>query len=130
MAAESIGATLVYEVNVDVHPDRASDYEAFIRPHVRDMYVALQGITQVTVAKRDMPCADNGWTGYTVTYHVRRREDLDDYLTHRAPALRQPMVLQFGDQARASRRVMAVVSLQESQPPVNSVLGECTSGAA
>ena len=98
---------VVYEVNIDVEPSIGDKYLSWLRLHVEEMKTQLHGIQRVSVCLRD--AAADGWIGYTVSYTVESREQVEDYLTNRAAAMRQQGLDAFGTSFRATRRIMNVV---------------------
>lgn len=122
---------IVYEVNIDVHAEIASDYAEWLVGHVERMRTVLHGMLRADICRRcePVPCpsdfeddvAEDGgegeskpapWVGFTVSYLVASREDLDDYLARRAVLMRQEAVERFGTKHfRANRRIMDVVAI-------------------
>jgi hypothetical protein len=99
---------IIYEVNIDVEPTMADKYVAWLRAHIGEMRTELRGIQRVVMAARDP--AEDGWACFTVTYILAAKEDLDDYIAHRAGGMRQKAVEAFGASSfRASRRIMNVL---------------------
>ena len=98
---------IIYEVNIDVEQDRFDEYLAWLLPHTEAMRAQIQGLTQIICTRRE--CEEKGWSGLTVLYFVDTKEALDEYLTHRAAAMRQDAVTRFGSSMRATRRFLHVL---------------------
>lgn len=122
MAASGV----LYEVNIDLHPDIAEAYKEWLRDHAGRMFGLIEGLRAADLYMRPdpVPCpadydeddgGDGGegmdkprpWVGITATYRVGTQAALDDYLTHRASAMRAEAVERFGTKKfRASRRIL------------------------
>jgi len=92
----------IYEVNVDVSPGIADDYVAWLGAHVR----AIQRIDGFLGADLYQVESDEEWRSYCVQYRVVDKNALAAYLNTDAPRLRAEGIARFGDNFRASRRVM------------------------
>lgn len=116
---------VIYEVNIDVHPSIASEYQAWLVGHVGRMRQMLFGLERADISSRGAsvpPPADweetndDGgegetkpapWVGFTVSYLVESQMHLDDYIQNRSSIMRQEAIDQFGTKLfRATRRVM------------------------
>jgi hypothetical protein len=97
---------VIYEVNVEVDEAIADAYRAWLRDHMIEM-VALPGFLDVTSYDVLEPNARDGCVAICVHYRLRDRAALDAYLRDHAPRMRADGVARFGDQFRATRRVLA-----------------------
>lgn len=106
---------VVYEVNIDVDPSISGKYVSWLKHHIELMRSQIEGLTEVTLCQR-APQVDGGkdnWLGFTVSYYISTRAALEDYLEHRAAAMRQDALDTFGQgKFVASRRIMNVLSLE------------------
>jgi len=102
---------IVYEVNVDVAPDIAEDYGAWLHAHIAEI-LALPGFTGATRYRREDPASESDAAGpmlrWTIHYRLRDRAALSDYLREHAPRLRAEGVARFGQRFTATRRVLEV----------------------
>jgi len=102
---------IVYEVNVDVAPDIAEDYGAWLHAHIAEI-LALPGFTGATRYRRDDPARESDAAAptlrWTIHYRLRDRVALDDYLREHASRLRAEGLARFGNQFTATRRVLEV----------------------
>ncbi|MDQ2070849.1 DUF4286 family protein [Natronospira bacteriovora] len=112
---------VIYEVTLEVAPRRIEDFDAWLPGHVREL-LAQPGFFAARI-QRDREKAADGWHRRVVSYRLRNREALDDYLAGPAEALRADGVERFGKQMRASRRVLTVKAHL-------SDLGECENCAS
>lgn len=94
---------ILYEVNVAVAADAATDYALWLQDHIRQI-VTLDGFEGATWWEQEPEAT--GHCQWTVQYHLRDRAALEQYLTQHAPALRQEGLDRFGGQFTAERRVM------------------------
>jgi hypothetical protein len=98
---------VVYEVGVEVAPEKAAEFDAWLPAHV-DQIVALPGFLQADVYTRD-PVAEgdrHGWLRRTIQYRLREPADLDSYLAVHAPLMRQAAIERFGDRVFFDRRAL------------------------
>lgn len=96
---------VIYEVNLDVSPDVADDYVAWLRGHVKE----IRKIPGVLGA--DLFAVDGGddWRRLSVRYRIVDNAALQNYLERHAPRLQSEGTERFGDKFRASRRVLTHV---------------------
>ncbi len=116
---------IIYEVNIDVHPEIAEAYKEWLRHHARGMFNLIDGLVSADLCVRDVavPCPadyedageDGGegaskpadWVGITATYRIQTRAALDDYIANRSAPMRAEAIERFGTKRfRASRRIM------------------------
>ena len=94
---------LVYEVTLDIQADQATEFDAWLKEHVREM-LALPGFHDARILKPDG--AEPGNERRVVQYTLGSRTELDQYLAEHAPRMREVGVKRFGDKMKASRRVL------------------------
>lgn len=95
---------LIYEVNVEVREDRATEYRAWLEEHIPAV-VRAGGFTKATLFEPREP-ASPGYRALTTHYEIETDEALDRYIREHAPALRNDATKRFGDSFRATRRVL------------------------
>lgn len=108
-------SAVVYEVNIDVDPTIADAYLAWLQHHIEEMHTQIEGLASVTLCRRpkQIDGAGEDWVGFTSSYTIITRAALDDYIQHRAAAMRQDGYAKFGEgKFVASRRIMDVVPLK------------------
>jgi len=98
---------IIYEVTTDVKPRIAAEYAVWLEQHIKEM-LEFDGFLAVQWGELlDNPNAAE-WITYQVQYKVESQAALDHYLIHHAAKMRQPAVDLFGDQFRASRRILEI----------------------
>ncbi|MET0892664.1 MAG: DUF4286 family protein [Pseudoxanthomonas sp.] len=96
--------SVIYEVNLSVQNEIATEYRQWLGGHVREM-LALPGFIGARILEI---VGDAGTTEATfcTQYELVDQSALDDYLRVHAGRMRADGVSRFGDRFRASRRVM------------------------
>lgn len=129
-STSAVPPSVIYEVNVDVHPSIAAEYREWLVGHVSRMRQVLHGMQRADICQRIdavpppsdwVEGSDDGgegeskpapWVGFTVSYLVESAAHLEDYVANRSAVMRQEAIDRFGTKHfRATRRVMEVVSL-------------------
>jgi quinol monooxygenase YgiN len=100
-------ASVIYEVNLDVEPGIARDFESWLQEHVQGM-LALQGFrsARIFTVQDEAAGVDDAPHRFTVHYLLENQAALDRYLAEDAPRMRQEGLERFGHHFIASRRVM------------------------
>ncbi|HEX4299480.1 MAG TPA: DUF4286 family protein [Gammaproteobacteria bacterium] len=93
---------LVYEVTLDIDAGAATEFDAWLKEHVREM-LALPGFHDARILKPEG--AEPGSERRVVQYTLGSRAELDHYVAEHAPRMREDGVRRFGDKMKASRRV-------------------------
>jgi len=101
--------SVVYEVNVEVDPERHAAYRAWLVDHIAEI-LALPGFTGAQVFEVREPAPSDGWIGLSVQYALRDQASLEAYLRDHAPRLRADGLARFGDRFRAHRRIMRALT--------------------
>jgi hypothetical protein len=99
-------SAVVYEVNLEVAAGAIDAYRAWLAEHVAEI-VALPGFTGATTWDVADPPAPEGTVRLCVQYRLDGMPSLEAYLRDHAPRLRAEGIARFGDQVRATRRVLA-----------------------
>ena len=107
---------VIYEVQIDVVESRADEYWAWLKAHSEEMRAQLHGIEDIAMSCRgavaapaDAAAPAAAWRGFTVRYKVASREQVDDYIVNRAPAMRQHAIEKFGvENMRGQRSITDV----------------------
>lgn len=105
-AGADAGWTL-YEVNVELDPATAADFDVWLPDHV-DEVLRLPGFTHADILIRE-PAADGprqGWLRRTIQYRVTDQRHLDSYVRDHAERLRADALKRFGVRAQFERRVL------------------------
>lgn len=97
-----MSSPLVYEVTLDIDAGAATEFDAWLKDHVREM-LALPGFHDARILKPESPEA--GSERRVVQYTLGSRAELDHYIAEHAPRMREDGVKRFGDKMKASRRV-------------------------
>lgn len=102
----------IYEVNLTVDADVASEFSAWLREHIRKM-LTLDGFEAAAwYARSDdgnaLPDSDEptGPRQWTVHYQVESRKHLRTYLDTDAEPMRQDALDRFEDRFSADRRIL------------------------
>ena len=98
---------LIYEVNLSVDADIANEYASWLREHIREMLQG-DGFESAAWYTPDDQAGDQSGDQrhWTVHYHVSDRKHLQDYLEHRAEAMRTSGLERFEGRFQADRRVL------------------------
>ena len=95
----------VYEVNIDLDAAIAAEYRGWLREHVAQI-LALPGFIDAQVFDVAEPTPAAGRVAQRVQYRLRDAAALQDYFDQHAARLRGDGVARFGDNFRATRRVL------------------------
>ncbi|HEY1773169.1 MAG TPA: DUF4286 family protein [Gammaproteobacteria bacterium] len=93
---------LVYEVTLDIQADAATEFEGWLKEHVREM-LALPGFHDARILKPES--TEAGSERWVVQYTLGSRAELDHYIAEHAPRMREDGMKRFGEKMKASRRV-------------------------
>lgn len=118
MPAAQGAIEVVYEVNIEIDPQRADQYDAWLPGHI-DRILKLPGFLGAEGLGRE-PVADGeraGWQRRTVQYRLASQRDLQNYLDQHAARMRAEAVEHFGDRFHAERRVLSQVT--KHSPPAS-----------
>jgi quinol monooxygenase YgiN len=96
---------VIYEVNLEVDPEMAEAYLAWLQPHIRQV-LACEGFQEAELFEIE-PAGTSTRQLFSVRYSVRDRKALDAYLAGPAKALRAEGAQRFGESFAATRRIMA-----------------------
>ncbi|MGS2722342.1 DUF4286 family protein [Porticoccus sp. GXU_MW_L64] len=96
---------LIYEVNLTVSRDIASDYRTWLQTHIEDM-LKNPGFHAAKFYQRDADQAGGDGECWTVHYFVESRAALNEYLDGPAIAMREDGIKRFGGKFSANRRVL------------------------
>ncbi len=97
---------LIYEVSLEVSPDVLTEYDSWLDDHVAEM-LTIPGFLSAEISHIDPPeDPHDHWPLRCVRYRVAGQEVFEDYLVNHAPRMRALGVEKFGDQFRASRRIL------------------------
>ena len=96
--------TVIYEVNLEVDGEIVDEFDAWLGTHVGEM-LELPGFESAQLF-REETTQQTSVAKRSVQYQVRSQADLDEYLDHRAAAMRAQATSEFGDRFAASRRVL------------------------
>lgn len=103
---------LIYEVNLTVDADIATEYSTWLREHIREMlkrdgFEAAAWYTRTdgtdTLPERSAPTGPRHWT---IHYQVGSRDHLQQYLNNAAERMWQKGHDRFGDRFSAERRIL------------------------
>ena len=97
-----MSSPLVYEVTLDIDAGAATEFDGWLKEHVREM-LALPGFHDARILKPEG--APPGTERRVVQYTLGSRAELDHYVAEHAPRMREDGVKRFGDKMKASRRV-------------------------
>ncbi len=93
---------IIYEVNIELHPDICESYKAWLITHVGQM-LTFKGFLEAKILEEQQNPQK-----ITCSYTLNSQESLDDYLNYHAPAMRQEGIDKFGNQFTATRRIFNV----------------------
>ncbi|WP_181444221.1 DUF4286 family protein [Pseudoxanthomonas sp. z9] len=101
--------TIIYEVDLAIDVDIAEAHARWLDAHVREM-LGFAGFLEAEILDRRDPPAESGWVARCVRYRLADHASLDAYLRDHAPRMRAEGIARFGEQVRASRRILAVAA--------------------
>ena len=104
--------TLIYEVNLEIDPHIAEEFDEWLREHVEAM-LDFDGFEAVEILNDEEKTRD-GRIKRCTRYHVRDREALDEYLKDHARGMRAAGVEKFGAQFTAQRRTFEVDTILDA----------------
>lgn len=91
---------IVYEVNLQVEPQIEVAYLSWLKEHIQAILQQPGFIDATLYATINNPGA------FVVQYLVASEQDLENYIHHVAPSMRQDGIDRFGNQFQATRRVL------------------------
>lgn len=95
--------SMIYEVNLEVHPDIARDFADWLPGHV-EAVLELPGFVDAEIASEEGESGDH--PAWSVRYRLIDREALDHYIDEHAESMRAQATERFGDKFSASRRIL------------------------
>ena len=96
---------IIYEVNLTINNEIFDEYYHWLVEHI-GLILKFKGFREAELAKEQMTVNDTTETmKLTVRYSLNSNEDLNDYLTNHAPAMKEDGIKKFGEKFSASRRV-------------------------
>lgn len=102
--AERPQTGVIYEVNLEITPNRVAELDAWLPGHVAEL-LAQPGFLSARILK-DLEPAPDGRARRSIRYRLRDQQALDDYLAGPAERLRADGIRRFGAVMRAHRRVL------------------------
>uniref|UniRef100_UPI0038731EC1 DUF4286 family protein n=1 Tax=Natronospira sp. TaxID=2024970 RepID=UPI0038731EC1 len=105
---ESKGGELIYEVNLEISPRQKAAFDDWLSGHVQAL-LEQPGFLSARILRNDEQAEDR-WARRTVSYRLRDRQALDDYIAGPAEAMRADGLCRFGGSMRASRRTLRLVA--------------------
>ena len=96
---------VIYEVNLDVEQQIASEFRNWLDKHVVDM-LELPGFASANIYECE---SDNDVLKLVVHYHLESRALLEDYFIQHAAKMRADGEQRFGSQFKASRRILSPI---------------------
>lgn len=97
---------VIYEVNLVIKNEIFDDYYHWLIEHIEVM-LQYPGFKEARIQRLVDHQAENHHL--TICYSLASQADLDNYLTHHAPAMREDGIRRFGNQFSATRRVFEVI---------------------
>ncbi|MCB0389648.1 MAG: DUF4286 family protein [Bdellovibrionales bacterium] len=97
---------IIYEVNLKIEPEIASEFVAWLKQHVRDM-LQIPGFKSAEIFQEE---SNEPILQLCVKYHVGSREELEDYFKILAPSMRAQGIEKFGQLFKASRRILYAIA--------------------
>lgn len=95
---------LLYEVNLEVHPDIYPSYCQWLSAHIAEVLTS-PGFIEARLWQ-DQKILQDAWIPLSVHYYLESQSHLDRYLSEAAPQLRADGERRFPAQFRAQRRVL------------------------
>lgn len=95
--------SVIYEVNLEVHPDIAAEFADWLPGHIEEV-LGLPGFIDAEMAREDNE--DKETDNWSVRYHLIDREALENYLDEHAERMRAQGTEKFGGKISAGRRIL------------------------
>lgn len=100
---------ILYEVTLEINADIAARYDAWLTQHVAEM-LTLPGFLDADIWVADDDSTQPKQVVRVVHYYLEDRAALDAYYRHHAARMRDEGITRFGEQFRATRRILRPVS--------------------
>jgi hypothetical protein len=100
-----VSEPVIYEVALEVQPDVAGRFDAWLQAHMREM-LSLDGFLEARLWRAETD-PDSGVERRVVHYTVASRDALEAYFEEHAARMREDGLSRFGDRFTASRRILA-----------------------
>ncbi|MCB0357216.1 MAG: DUF4286 family protein [Bdellovibrionales bacterium] len=103
----STNTHLIYEVNLEIDPSIYEAYKTWLNKHITEMLLQPGFVSANCYQVKDttqQSCL------LTIHYHVTSDHALQDYLTHKAPFMRKEGYEKFGQNFKATRRILYAMS--------------------
>lgn len=99
---------LLYEVNLAVNQEIADDFKKWLSTHIPEVVKAGNFESAEWFSRRpeDKGSQTTNQLLWTIQYRVKDRKTLEAYLEKQAPRLRQEGLDRFGNQFKATRRIL------------------------
>lgn len=99
---------LIYEVNLSVNQEVANDFKKWLSIHIPEVVKVGQFESAEWFSRRseDEGSQTTDQVLWTIQYRVKDRKTLETYLEKQAPRLRQEGLDRFGNQFKATRRIL------------------------
>lgn len=94
---------LLYEVNVEINETIYEDYLLWLHSHVKEILL-IDGFVRANIFE-DQDQTDS-IKKFSIQYFLKDQKSLESYLKNHAPRLRQDGIDRFGNQFKATRRVL------------------------
>lgn len=117
---------VIYEVNLEITPNRVAELDEWLPGHVAGL-LKQPGFLSARILKDLEPAAD-GRSRRSIRYRLRNQQALDDYLAGPAERMRAEGVRRFGSAMRAHRRVLREAGSMASTRGVCANCGEALTG--
>ena len=97
---------LIYEVNLEVDHDIADEYSQWLEDHIGQV-LKFEGFLSAELFEEQTGGVEKNNSGkWTIHYHVRDLECLENYFDQHAAKMRKDGLDRFGDKFSATRRVL------------------------
>ncbi|MGH8428325.1 MAG: DUF4286 family protein [Gammaproteobacteria bacterium] len=97
--------TIIYEVTLQIAPDIAAEYDAWLAAHAAEM-LTLPDFLSAEISTIESNEERPARVGRVVHYRLKNREALDGYFRNHAARLRDAGIARFGERVSASRRIL------------------------
>ncbi|HEY9785347.1 MAG TPA: DUF4286 family protein [Candidatus Obscuribacterales bacterium] len=104
---------LIYEVNLEVKEEAKYSFAGWLPEHIHKVLETkgFQGAHWFFRNASEEGRTDDGTILWTIHYLVENQQSLDEYLSNRAPEVQKEAIDRFGDQFKANRRVLHLLSI-------------------
>jgi hypothetical protein len=98
---------VIYQVNLEIEPSIIDEYMSWLVVHVKEM-VQFPGFQNAVILNEQQSSPQSNCISLAVQYSIESMKDLDYYLHHYAPKMRESGIQKFSNKFKASRKIFII----------------------